>query len=82
VVFVAFIVASTPWRPLVAVVGCGWIAAISVATVASGWHRPSDTVAGFLVCVGWASLVYAVRFRRSPPGEPPTGGSSPRFAWR
>jgi membrane-associated phospholipid phosphatase len=81
-VFVAFIVASAQWRPLIAVVGCGWIAAIAVATVVSGWHRPSDTVAALLVCVGWAALVSAVRFRRWPPSVPPTEGYDPRFAGR
>jgi len=70
VVFAALIVASTAWRPLVALVGCGWIAATAVATVVGGWHRPSDTVAAVLVCVGWACLVSAVRLRRWPPDAP------------
>jgi membrane-associated phospholipid phosphatase len=82
VVFAAFIVASAQWRPWIAVVGCGWIAAIAVATVVSGWHRPSDAAAALLVCVGWAALVSAVRFQRWPPSVPPTEGYDPRFAGR
>jgi membrane-associated phospholipid phosphatase len=66
VVFAALIVAPRAWRPLVALVGGAWIAAIAVSTVAGGWHRPSDTVAAVLVCVGWACLVSAVRYRRWP----------------
>jgi hypothetical protein len=82
VVFAALIVVSTAWRPLVALVGCGWIAAIALATVVSGWHRPSDTVAALLVCLGWASLVSAVRFRRWSPNALRTEGTDPRFAGR
>lgn len=82
VVIAAFIVASASWRPLIAVVGCSWIAAIAVATVVSGWHRPSDTVAALLVCVGWAAVASAVRFRRLPPSFPSAERDDPRFASR
>jgi membrane-associated phospholipid phosphatase len=82
VVFAAFLVASAPWRPLIAAGGCVWIAAIAAATVVSGWHRPSDTVAAVLVCVGWAALVSAVRFTRWPPRVLQTDGYDSRFAGR
>ncbi|GAB7052812.1 phosphatase PAP2 family protein [Catenuloplanes indicus] len=33
----------------------GWAAFAGVATLAAGWHRPSDAVAAFLVAGAWAS---------------------------
>ncbi|MEO5899432.1 MAG: phosphatase PAP2 family protein [Ilumatobacteraceae bacterium] len=54
--------------------------AFGTAVLASGWHRPSDAVAGFLVALGWFAAVSCVlvRFehrngaRRHVAVEPPT----------
>jgi membrane-associated phospholipid phosphatase len=61
VVLAALVVLPVAVRPLVVLVGGGWVALVAVSTVVSGWHRPSDTVAALLVCAGWAALVAAVR---------------------
>ena len=36
------------WGPLVV-----WVSLVAVGTVAAGWHRPSDAVAGVLLAVVW-----------------------------
>jgi membrane-associated phospholipid phosphatase len=64
VVLAAMIVLPVVLRPIVALVGAGWVAAVVVSTVVSGWHRPSDTLAALLVCAGWAAAVAAVRTHR------------------
>jgi membrane-associated phospholipid phosphatase len=61
IVIAALIVLPAAIRPLVALVGGAWVVVVSVATVVSGWHRPSDVVAALLVCAGWAALVGSVR---------------------
>jgi membrane-associated phospholipid phosphatase len=61
VVIGALIVLPAATRPLVALVGGAWVIVVSVATVMSGWHRPSDVVAALLICAGWAALVGSVR---------------------
>lgn len=67
VVIAALIVLPATARPLVAVVGGVWAAAMAVSAVVSGWHRPSDILAAILVCAGWAALVAAVRIVRATP---------------
>jgi hypothetical protein len=37
--------------------------AFGTAVLASGWHRPSDAVAGFLVALGWFAAVSSVLVR-------------------
>jgi len=41
-------VARLWWGPLVA-----WVSLVAAGTVAAGWHRPSDAVAGVLLAVVW-----------------------------
>jgi hypothetical protein len=41
-------VARLWWGPLVA-----WVSLVAAATVAAGWHRPSDAVGGVLLAVVW-----------------------------
>jgi hypothetical protein len=48
------------WRPATAVAGAAVTCAMSLATVADRWHRPSDVVAAVLVVVSWTALVCAV----------------------
>jgi membrane-associated phospholipid phosphatase len=66
VVLAAVIVVPVVLRPIVALAGGAWVVAVAASTVVSGWHRPSDTVAAVLVCVGWAAAVAAVRTHRAP----------------
>lgn len=43
-------------RVLGALLGTGYAAAVGVATVSAGWHRPSDAIAAYLVVGVWAAL--------------------------
>jgi membrane-associated phospholipid phosphatase len=56
----ATIVAPPALRNRVAFVGTAYGGAIGVATVAAGWHRPSDVLGAYLVTIAWASAVLAV----------------------
>ena len=47
-------------RGFAAVVGAAYAALVGVATLAEGWHRPSDVVAALLVVGAWSSFVAAV----------------------
>jgi len=44
-------------RALVAAGAAAYGAAVGIAVVAAGWHRPSDVVGAYLVVTGWAALV-------------------------
>ena len=56
----ATLVAPARWRWAVATAAFLFGTATGVATVAAGWHRPSDVVGALLVVVGWtAALVLA-----------------------
>lgn len=53
------------WRGTVAVVGAAYASVTGVATLSAGWHRPSDSVASFLVvgtCAALVALVLSARF--------------------
>jgi membrane-associated phospholipid phosphatase len=51
-----------------ALAGAGYAALAGVATLAAGWHRPSDAVAAVLVVGGWAALIAAVLAVSRRPG--------------
>lgn len=55
----AVLVAPRRWRGAVAVLGALYAAAVGVATLTAGWHRPSDAVAGFAVVTAWAAVAAA-----------------------
>jgi len=58
---VAAALAAPPrWRRAVAAGGLAYGTAIGVATIAAGWHRPSDVAGGLLVVTGWAAAVVLV----------------------
>jgi membrane-associated phospholipid phosphatase len=64
----ATLVAPARWRRPVAAGAFLFGSAIGVATVAAGWHRPSDVVGALLVVTGWAAgmvLVVALVDRRA-----------------
>jgi membrane-associated phospholipid phosphatase len=43
-------------RGVGALVGAGYAALVGVATMSAGWHRPSDSVAAFLIVGLWAAV--------------------------
>jgi len=43
-------------RGAASIVGATYTAIVGIATLSSGWHRPSDVVAAYLVVGGWAAL--------------------------
>jgi len=43
-------------RGVVALLGATYAAVVGVATLSSGWHRPSDVVAAYFIVGGWAAL--------------------------
>jgi membrane-associated phospholipid phosphatase len=53
----ATLVAPPRWRRAVAAAAFLFGTSIGIATVAAGWHRPSDVVGAMLVVVGWAAGV-------------------------
>ncbi len=53
----ATLAAPPRWRRLVAVAALLYGTAIGIATVAAGWHRPSDVAGALLVVTGWAAAV-------------------------
>ena len=57
----AALVAPPRWRRPVAAAALVYGTAIGIATIAAGWHRPSDVAGALLVVVGWtATVVLAV----------------------
>ena len=65
----AVIVAAPRWRPGVALVGGGALAAFYGALLVMGWHYPSDVLGGLLMGALWALAgigVLAFAERRSP----------------
>ena len=53
----ATLVAPRRLRRLVAAVAAVYAAAVGIAVLAAGWHRPSDVAGAYLVAGGWAALV-------------------------
>jgi membrane-associated phospholipid phosphatase len=56
----SLLVAPVGLRGLVAFGGGAYAAGVGGAVVVTGWHRPSEAVAGFLVAGAWALLVLPV----------------------
>lgn len=55
---VATALAAPPrWRRAAAVGALLYGTAVGVATIAAGWHRPSDVAGAMLVVTGWSALV-------------------------
>jgi membrane-associated phospholipid phosphatase len=43
-------------RGIASLIGATYAAVVGVATLSSGWHRPSDVVAAYLIVGGWAAF--------------------------
>jgi membrane-associated phospholipid phosphatase len=54
-------------RGAVSLLGATYAAVVGVATLSSGWHRPSDVVAAYLVASGWAAFAGLVLVRVQGP---------------
>lgn len=52
-------------RAMAAGVGVAYASIAGVATLSAGWHRPSDSVAAFLIVAIWAAAAVAVLIARS-----------------
>lgn len=63
----ALVLVTAPrWRPLVLLAGGAYAALCGWATLANGWHRPSDVLAAFAVVAAWYFLVRAALLWISP----------------
>jgi len=65
----ALLVVPRRFRGPVAVVGVLYAAAVGVATLAAGWHRPSDAVAAYAVVVSWAAAAAWILVLERGPGK-------------
>lgn len=54
------LVLPPPVRPAAAAAGVAYSSLAGVATLSAGWHRPSDSLAAFLVVGAWAGVAEAV----------------------
>ena len=65
-------------RPAVAALGVAYASVAALGTLSAGWHRPSDSVAAFLVVGCWAALVGAfLVVHRERGAAPVTSSASP-----
>lgn len=49
----ALLMTGQRWRRLAMVLAAAWVAFQCTGVVTSGWHRPSDTLAGYAVAMAW-----------------------------
>ncbi|HET6448717.1 MAG TPA: phosphatase PAP2 family protein [Conexibacter sp.] len=80
----AALAAPPQWRRVVAVGALLYGTAIGIATIAAGWHRPSDVAGAMLVVTGWAAVVVlAVSLvdRHAFADERRDGGDRSRSTW-
>jgi membrane-associated phospholipid phosphatase len=74
----ALLVSGRRAQPAVAVAGVAATALTAVATVALGWHRPSDVVGAVGVVAAWTALVAACTLGRSAAAPPSSGRAAVR----
>jgi membrane-associated phospholipid phosphatase len=68
------LVAPRAWRGLVSLCAAVAVAVAGVGTIVADWHRPSDVIAAYAVCLAWGSLSLALVSMR-PHGRS-TGGAA------
>ena len=54
------LVAPTSFRWTATLIGCAYAAGVGVAVIALDWHRPSEVVGAYLVCVAWTAAVGSI----------------------
>ena len=75
------LVAPPALRIAATLLGTAYAVGVGVAVIALDWHRPSDVIGAYLVCVAWAALVAAVLAAAPGAGElRPRGRTSRRAA--
>jgi membrane-associated phospholipid phosphatase len=73
----AVLVMSRRLRPAVALAGSATTMIVGLATVAAGWHRPSDVMGAWFVVGAWAALATAAMVAIGGTGTPlPAGRAS------
>jgi membrane-associated phospholipid phosphatase len=63
-------VAPHRWRWLATTAAATIAVGFGIGVLATGWHRPSDTVGSYLVCATWFSLATALLIRWRGAGRP------------
>ncbi len=69
-------------RPAAATLGVAYASVAAISTLSAGWHRPSDSIAAFLVVGSWAALVGAVLVLHHADRQPAPTGDTHRGATR
>jgi membrane-associated phospholipid phosphatase len=64
----ALLVSPRAWRGIVSLVASVAVAVAGVGTVVANWHRPSDVVAAYAICLAWGGLALAVVSLVAPTG--------------
>ncbi|HKG02815.1 MAG TPA: phosphatase PAP2 family protein [Conexibacter sp.] len=80
----ATLAAPPRWRRAVAAGALLYGTAIGIATIAAGWHRPSDVAGAMLVVTGWAAAVVLTVALVDPDafGDDPAGDAdAARSTW-
>nr|WP_246345807.1 phosphatase PAP2 family protein [Conexibacter arvalis] len=78
----ATLVAPRPVRRAVALVAVLYGAAIGIAVLAAGWHRPSDVAGAYFVVVLWAAAVALVDSRAARHARDASRAPRPAIARR
>ncbi|MFZ8910301.1 MAG: phosphatase PAP2 family protein [Candidatus Nanopelagicales bacterium] len=71
------IVTAPRYRTPVAGIGMLWVAAVTMATLAAGWHRPSDILGGVAVALAWMAAAAAMTVARRTPVDSPSSPGRP-----
>jgi hypothetical protein len=71
------LVAPPALRLAATVLGAAYAVGVGVAVIALNWHRPSDVVGAYLVCVAWTALAAAVLAGPAGGGELGRRGRAP-----
>ena len=71
------IVTAPRYRTPVAGTGMLWVAAVTMATLAAGWHRPSDILGGVAVALAWMAAAAAMTVARRKPVDSPSSPERP-----
>lgn len=71
------IVTAPRYRTAVAGIGMLWVAAVTMATLAAGWHRPSDILGGMAIALVWMAAAAAMTVARRTPVDSPSSPGRP-----
>ena len=57
------------WRGPVTLIGTVAVVVAGVGTVVANWHRPSDVIAAYAVCLAWGAITLAIVSATTPPPQ-------------